>query len=351
MYNNSHLSPLRLQNTLASVDKVSLFTSEFQISPTACLDIQPRPFNLSEGQPEHEPPLFYDTEGRPVFGKKAYRNTDRINLDIQTRGGSPFLTLSFNPNKFRHYFEGTTDTAQMRAQISSVTHDLTEAGISLDFESMTLHRLDLMKQRQLSDPLSVHHSVLSTFSARRQASRAYLDTFLIGNKQHQTALYDKGVEAKVPNMENLIRCEIRALRARSVSALYGVETLSDLMRTDIEALTEAYNQHLRRNVFTNHIAPKEGIASEIRIVEYYLDTSPRNGVNLYLRNRGIEHVFRTFGSVEALTEALVNIGLSRQKAHEWKRKLSTSYSEHIAFARRAESETARLYDNLFSFAV
>ena len=351
MYNNSHLSPLRLQTSLASVDKVSVFTSDFRVSPRASLDVQPRPFSLSQEEPEHDNPLFIDTEGRPVFGKKAYQNTDRFNLDIQTRAGSPYLTLSFNPNKFAHYYEGTTDTAQMRAQISSVRHDIDQAGVHLDFDSLRLHRLDLMKQRQLSDPLSVHHSVLSTFSAKRQLSRAYLDTFLIGNKQHQTAIYDKAIESKVPNKPNLVRCEIRALRSRSVSGLFGVDTLSDLMQSDTETLTEAYNQHLRRNVFTNHTAPNETLASETRILEYYLETSPRNGVNLYLRNRGIEHVFRTFGSVEALFASLVNIGLSRQKAHEWRRKLSQSYSEHIAFAKRAESETARLYDNLFAFAM
>ena len=73
MYNNSHLSPLRLQTSLASVDKVSVFTSDFRVSPRASLDVQPRPFSLRQEEPEHENPLFIDTEGRPVFGKRHTR--------------------------------------------------------------------------------------------------------------------------------------------------------------------------------------------------------------------------------------------------------------------------------------
>jgi hypothetical protein len=239
----------------------------------------------------------------------------------------------------------------MRAQISSVGHDLLENGIVLDFGGLKVKRLDLKKDRQLTDPLSAHRPVLSSLSAKRQTTRAYLDTFLIGNQQHQTTFYDKGVEAKIPNLPNLIRCEVRALRARTVQRIYGIQTVSDLLTTDLETLTEGYNQHLKGSIFTHHQNPSENIASEIKKLEYYLDTYERSGVNHYLRNAGIEQVIRKFGSVEALVDTLQSLGLSRQKAHDWKRKLSVTYSEAIAFAKRSESDTARLYDNLYSFAI
>jgi hypothetical protein len=239
----------------------------------------------------------------------------------------------------------------MRHQISSVGHELSENGIVLDFEGLKVKRLDLMKQRQLDEPLSSHRAVLSSLSAKRQTTRAYLDTFLIGNQQHQTTFYDKGVEAKVPNLPNLIRCEVRALRSRTVQRIYGIQTVSDLLTTDLETLTEGYNQHLKGSIFTHHQNPSENLASEIQKLEYYLQTYERSGVNHYLRNAGIEQVIRKFGSVEALVDTLQSLGLSRQKAHDWKRKLSVTHSEAIAFAKRSESETARLYDNLYSFAV
>jgi hypothetical protein len=351
MYNNSHSEPLRFQNTLGSIDKVSLWTSNFQVKPEATLTIQPRAFSLSDGPSETENPLFVDTDGRPIYGQKAFANSDRYNLTVERLEGSEFLSISFNPNKFAHYYQGTTDTDQMRHQISSVGHDLLENGIVLDFEGLKVKRLDLMKQRQLDEPLSSHRAVLSSLSAKRQTTRAYLDTFLIGNQQHQTTFYDKGVEAKVPNLPNLIRCEVRALRSRTVQRIYGIQTVSDLLTTDLETLTEGYNQHLKGSIFTHHQNPSENLASEIQKLEYYLQTYERSGVNHYLRNAGIEQVIRKFGSVEALVDTLQSLGLSRQKAHDWKRKLSVTYSEAIAFAKRSESETARLYDNLYSFAV
>lgn len=351
MYNNSHSEPLRFQNTLGSIDKVSLWTSNFQVKPEATLTIQPRAFSLSNGPSETENPLFVDTDGRPIYGQKAFANSDRYNLTVERLEGSEFLSLSFNPNKFSHYYQGTTDTDQMRAQISSVGHELSENGIVLDFEGLKVKRLDLMKQRQLAEPLSSHRAVLSSLSAKRQTTRAYLDTFLIGNQQHQTTFYDKGVEAKIPNLPNLIRCEVRALRARTVQRIYGIQTVSDLLKTDLETLTEGYNRHLKGVIFSTHANPSENLASEIQKLEYYLQTYERSGVNHYLRNAGIEQVMRRFGSLETLADTLKNLGLSPQKANGWKRKLSITYSEAIAFAKRSESETARLYDNLYSFAV
>jgi hypothetical protein len=351
MYNNSHSEPLRLQTSLASVDKVSLWTSSFDIRPTAKLTIQPHKFSLSEGETEGANPLFIDTDGRPVFGEKAFTNNEKYNLTIERLNGSEFLVLSFNPNKFAHYYLGTNDTGQMRGQIASVNDALLENGVHLDFEGMKLKRLDLMKNRIFDDPLSAHRNVLQTLSAKRQTTRSYLDTFLIGNLQHQTTFYDKGVEAKVPNLDNLIRCEVRALRARSVQRIFGLQTVSDLLETDLETLTGRYNDHLKGSIFHHHTKPKENLAPEIQKLEYYLNTYSRSGVNLYLRNCGIEQVMSKFGSVEALTDTLQSLGLSRQKANQWKGKLSTSYSEAIAFAKRAESETARYYDNLYSFAI
>lgn len=351
MYNNSHLERKELQNVLGSVDKVSLWTSNFQVKPEAILTIQPRAFSLSDGPSETENPLFIDTDGRPVFGQKAFANSGRYNLTVERLEGSEFLSLSFNPNKFDHYYKPTTSTSKMRAQISSVADELSENGIVLDFEGMKVKRFDLMKQRQLEDPLSSHRAVLSSLSAKRQTTRAYLDTFLIGNQQHQTTFYDKGVEAKIPNLPNLIRCEVRALRARTVSRIYGIQTVSDLMKTDLETLTEGYNQHLKASIFTYHTAPNENLAPEIQKIEYYLQTYSQSGVSQYLRNAGIEQVMNKFGSVEALADTLQSLGLSRQKANDWKRKLSITYSEAIAFSKRSESETARLYDNLYSFAI
>jgi hypothetical protein len=159
------------------------------------------------------------------------------------------------------------------------------------------------------------------------------------------------VEAKIPNLPNLIRCEVRALRARTVQRIYGIQTVSDLLTTDLETLTEGYNQHLKGSIFTHHQNPSENLASEIQKLEYYLNTSERSGVIKHLTNLGIVNVIRIFGSVEAYVDTLKSLGLSRQNANEWKRKLSIAYSEAIAFAKRSESETARLYDNLYSFAV
>jgi hypothetical protein len=354
MYNNRHLSPLRLQTTNhASVDKVHIWTDNFAVSPHSDLDIQPHNLNLSElssGQ-EYRAPLFTLTDGTEIQAHKAYKNTDSFNLTIQRQSGSSYLTISFNPNKLNHYYEPLTDRTLREAQILAVRDSIYSLGIDFDFEGSKLPRVDLMKQRQFPDELINYHQVLQSISAKRQSGRAFNDTYIIGNQSHQTVIYDKSVEAKIPDKSNLIRCEIKALKGRSVQNLFNLRSVSDLIQADEDYLTEVYNQHLRDRVFVTYSPSIQQISTELKTLEYFMEKDSRNGVNNYLKHKSILEVVSIFGSIEAFTKHLHEMGLSRQVAHRWKSKLISMTRESIALKDRANSEMAQLYDNIYSFAV
>jgi hypothetical protein len=354
MYNNRHLSPLRLQTTNhASVDKVHIWTDKFTVSPYSDLDIQPHIQNLSEpsGKQKTEP-LFTLTDSTDIMAHKAYKNTDSYNLSIQRQSGNrPYLTISFNPNKLHHYYEPLTDKALREAQILAVRDSIYSLGIDFDYEGSKLTRVDLMKQKQFPDELSNYHQVLQSISAKRQSARAFNDTYIIGNQSHQTVIYDKSIEAKIPNKPNLIRCEIKALKGRSVQNLFKLHSVSDLIKSDEDYLTDIYNYHLRDKVFVTYSPSTHQISTELKTLEYFIEKDSRNGVNSYLKHKSILEVVSIFGSIDSFVKHIHEMGLSRQVAYRWKSKLIVCLQESIAIKDRAESRMAELYDNIYSFAV
>jgi hypothetical protein len=355
MYNNRHLSPLGLQpNNLASVDKVQLWTDNFLIDPKSDIDIQPHILNLSDsqlGQKEYQSPLLTLSDGTDIHASKAYKNTDSFNLSIQRKSGRAYLTVSFNPNKLSHYYKPLTDYTLRNTHICSVRDSIHSMGIDFDFEGSKLTRLDLAKDKQFPKALSNYHPILQSVSAKRQSGRAYFDTYTIGNQSHQTVIYDKSLESKIPNMSNLIRCEVRALKGRSVSNFMGMKSVSDLMESDSDTLTSIYNKHLRDRVFVTYSPDKHEIETELKLLQYFMEKSSQNWVSNYLQHSGVFLIIEKFGSIESFVTHLQDLGLSRQKSHRWKHKLIIKIRESLSIQNRAKSEIASLYDHIYSFAV
>jgi hypothetical protein len=353
MYNNSHSSTKGLQSVQASCDKLVLWTSNFEIEPKAKLTLNLHSVDLSTDEPKERFPLYHDTDGRPIYGQKAFSNNDFYQLDIETVNGSPLLNLQFNPNKVGqsgHYYQPTTDTAQRNAQIRLVNDAMQKDGIHFDFENARVKRGDFAKDRFLPDPLSAHGVVFQSLSAKRGMNRKYLDTYYLGNKQWQNATYDKGLQLNIPGVVNLTRNEMKALRGRTCQSIYGITTLADVLKTDVETFTERYNEALIDKIFHNRSASGHTNTSEIVKLSYYIDKHGQSGFGRYLQNTGIPQAINSFGSLEAMLDVIGQFH-SRQTVHKWRKKLIDNYAEHIHFCERAESETARLYDNLYSFAI
>jgi hypothetical protein len=358
------LSWKTLQMVPASVDKVVFSTTDFDVVGGGMFRLHPKAYRISDGPPEEQFPLFVNTDGEPFYGKMAeYNENPRFGVAIKTDRvgpsiGLPRLHVSFNPNKFAHPFEGTTDTAQMRAQISSVEADLLEMGIRLDYGDASICRFDLMRQADFEFPYSDHVPILKTFTGRRVKSGTNDTSYTLENTQRETQWYDKGIEQNLENRPNLMRCEARALKSESVERLFGIRTISDLLKTDIETLNGRYKHHLETNVFPRHVDAKPIADSPTqiefadRMLEYFMATHGNSGVSHWIRTSDAISIVETYGSISAWADRLHTVhGLSRQNAHAWKRKMETAYAHHRAFMDRIASKSARLYDNLYSFAI
>jgi hypothetical protein len=364
MYRITGLSWKTLQMPPASIDKVEFTTANFEVVGGGNFTVHPKPYRIADGPPTEQFPLFVNTYGEPFYGKMAtYNEHPRVGVAIKPdrygqNVGLPRLHVSFNPNKFAHPFEGTTDTDQMRAQILLVEADLSEMGIRLDLADMGLSRIDLMRQADMEFPYSDHVPILKTFTGRRVKDKTNDTSYTLENTQRETQWYDKGIEQNLENRPSLIRCEIRGLTGESVERQFGIKTIGDLLKTDIETLNEAYKGHLLQNVFPRHVDAKPTFDAPTqmefadRMMEYFMATHGNSGVTHWIRTSDAISIVEIYGSISAWADRLHTVhGLSRQNAHAWKRKMETAHAHHRAFLKRIESKSARLYDNLYSFAI
>ena len=344
MYNNSHLETLSVSTS--SIDKIILSTKDFEIDHRSPISIQPHLFSLGGDTCAKETPLFKSTNGHIVYGKKAFLNEVNFNVSIKNDGGATYANVSFNPNKIHHAylpcsFEQALDSLEL------IDSQLKDNGIILDLDTSNILRLDLMKQKYLSDSLYSHHMLLSTLRAKRQHSRTYVDTYVIGNTQHETVFYDKSTESNLPE-PNLIRCEIRAKRPKPVSKIFGLETIKDLKSSNVTHLTQRYNQHLYANVFVG-ATNETRYQTEKEILKRTIEKYGQNGIQKYFMTIGIEQALSAFGSLDNIKKELKEL-VCKETVNRWRNRISNMYRERASMMEFSISDNSRLLENIYSFA-
>ena len=340
---SNNRTSLRAVQHEASVDTIKLSSSEFDVSSSSDIQILPHLVNLN-GETEERTALFQDSAGREHYGQKAFINEDNYNVTIK----NGYLFIQLNANKLSHPYELQTDREKREAEIRSVTNAIKESGIECDFDEMNVSRLDLCKQKQMEHSLMTYHSVFSALSAKRQISRVHGDTFLFMNKSRGTQFYDKSIEAEIPNMKNLIRGELQLKNGKTVQRHTPIKTLSHLLQTDTEEITDIYNRQLRDTLFSGTTEPD--VASEIEILRSLQRAYPRYFVDRYLQLVGIPELIRKYKSVDAFCDVLENFGLDRTTIYRRKKKLSQHFKEYTLLREQAEEQSKRLFAHIYSFA-
>lgn len=324
-YNNRHLNTSRIQKAnFATLDKLEFHTSEFLVNDNSSIVIQDKPHTLSESidADKYDQPLFITSSGRPIRGYKAYINTDRFNLTIQSFQGTSTVRVSMNPNKLYHDYKPTPNEPEMIRQILSIKDDIDREGVLIPFFDCNVSRVDLMKQRTFTKPLSLHHPIFASMSAKRQFKRTFNETFMIGNRSHQTIFYDKSIESKIPNQSNLIRCEVRTLNGKTTQRNFGMRTVKDVMSYDLPTLTNLYNTHLRDRVFNTSYENIGNMMQGIELIKHLASQTSRP-LEMFVDIKGVEGIITTFGNIDTFIDAMVHENIiSRDGGNKQRRKLN-----------------------------
>ena len=119
--------------------------------------------------------LWTDTRGREQRGKKAYRNTDNINITISPKpSGDVIASGHFSVPKVHNgenYYSVGRDGTQ--AVIKNFGDLLEDTGIKTNIDRAHFSRIDTFKNVITDEPFMTYSPLFSSLKASRKNTRSY----------------------------------------------------------------------------------------------------------------------------------------------------------------------------------
>jgi hypothetical protein len=216
-------------NNNFGVDKVGLYLPYdlMEIKSSSSVEIQgTKALNDSSEMPL----LFVTDNGQAVHGNKGILNTDKFNFTVSGSGG----LLTFNPSKPYHPYELCGSSDELTQRVELVTSELENFGISGDWKSAKLTRLDFAKNVQLDTPLSNYTQSLNLVNfARSRRQAQYPDGYMTGNNSRGLIIYNKSLESSLED-KGITRGELQLKNSEATKSIAGSYTDKDLISNGLE---------------------------------------------------------------------------------------------------------------------
>ncbi len=222
------------------IDKVHLTIYEYKFLPVekSKFKIVPSCIN-SSGEIINDILLWYDSNNQPVYGKKAYYNSDTINLDYIPKKAC-FL-IKFNPGKVinNNNYE-TVNIDDLKKALKKVESEIKEnLGLIIKLEEAKISRLDIQVTLELKESIAPVFDALNKINviAKLKKTYSYKESLCWKNTYKELCVYDKSEQCGYNNLSNdykkAIRFEYRLTRSDAVKRDLGVKTISELTQSKI----------------------------------------------------------------------------------------------------------------------
>ena len=303
---------------LAGIDKLQLFTNDFQVkdSRNTGMQLQEYPIDLSTGERQNES-LYRDSLGNTINGRKCYDNNHPdYSIDINQHG----LSITFNPSKMSHEYELLTDTKQLIENCKNVVADVQKGrGILFDENTIRLTRNDVTKDIQSNLPTSEYAPLFASLKGKRHKSQTqYPSGYLTGNKSNALICYDRWERLKglnknfqQPTEGNRLRAEIQYRKKSNIVSNFGFNSLPMLYEAGIEGCTEVYNKSIKENIFrVKELEPENAVPFGYETMLAYAQTlkdEGRKGIVNHLKNLAGSPL-----SISTIENILYGIGCDRR---------------------------------------
>jgi hypothetical protein len=282
----------------AGIDKIVLTTREYRVTDTKPLNIQPVMKFAGQLHSSDAENLLFHSQGEPVFGSKAFVNTDRFQANINCRG----LNITFNPSKLLHEYELLTEHDKLQEVCRSLEKELSEHCIMLNPFESKISRLDIAKQ-ELMPRLVSHYAPAfdqMTFKGVRSTNVNHgAETFSVRNKTVEVSFYDKQKEMNPSGMpSNFLRAELRLRKSDGVSRYAGLSSLGQLIEMKQEGWEYVYSQYMSKKIFTQNIEQLSfDYAGLDTLVRYLVENNPqkRGHIASAIQTIGVNQIFDNIG--------------------------------------------------------
>ena len=288
------------------IDTLNLMLDDFEVDSVTQLCVEPHSYQADTGVTSQARPLWVKANGHSVYGKKAQHIGEHFVATIKAQKQSTvadcYVQLSLP--KFcsgNNLFPVTL--SQSQKAMRRLESELNRIGIRADLKTAKLSRLDLFRNIQTDEPFSSYRGLFCTLKAQRQQRREWDTTFLWGNTQQQTQIYDKRVEMQRNGRDvsrcppNTMRCEYRMMNGQKIRQVLRGRTVEHLW-SEYENLPAIYNNAIRQTLFKEPLPHHEVLTgSQLeRELRSFQSTCGRNWLPLYLQAQGAKTVFEQCGS-------------------------------------------------------
>jgi len=283
---------------------------------------------------EHEELGLYPVE-RQYFSD-AKLGTGNATMVLNNETCEPRLSLLFNPTTCFHDFALTTDIKKVREVMQDVIY---KAGVDADILEGECKRIDVTKDRILSEKADNYVSPLASFlSFRRQSThQEYENGCTLGNQSKQLGFYNRYAKLEKDGLlnnaifhENTARLEYRLLSKgkRTWTNTYNLHTFNDLVNASTDQFNDIFVDGLKNVGLKDKLNGEELDINAIRpmslisTMQQYETAFGRNWFQTYLKHQGIVSLVEQY-SLDTLVIALSEVGGGKQSKVERSRIKAT----------------------------
>lgn len=339
------------------IDKLKVYTDDFQIDKLKATNLILRPASYSIGAGEQEQEkhcLFNDNSGKLYFGLSAYLNTELYNLDITTKG----LFVQFNPSKIYHDINFyPVSSNQVKIVCNEIAGDLKDNGIQLNFDNMKVSRLDLAKNINVDYGFTEYSDLLRCLSGKRMNARDYGTSYLFYNKSREISFYDKIEEMKTHNVDfskydiplgNVMRAELRFKQNSVVKRDVGLEKVNNLYDVEYyDYLKNKYKKIISDVVFKNNNLDEQLRFDFVCEMDRLKSFVGNGGIPRYRKMLGLNELIKVWSPLDKFKKAVRECGYTRQHANRVIKEIQDDIKDYKKHNKKYEDHTiGLLYDEL-----
>lgn len=345
------------------VDKVTVTVPQhsFEVVSSPKLTLKQAKVDLSNGEEKDKYLLWTDKNGHEITGASAFRATDLAIIDIDSRG----LRVQFNPAVVCHKnnFWQIKNSEELNHSFKVVNDIVKDTGISCDFNQAVIYRLDLAKDKEMSERFDSYKRLFCVLNAKRAKPKDLVESYYFGNGSKQVVFYDKVhdmIDKKVDISgfgiadKNIMRCEMKLLKKESVAKHSGMVTIEEISKKDsFDMLDGIYKRMISDFVFRQKEDFQQlrfNFENQVELLKFYKSKYMRTGLDKYMAFKGLENILVELGSIENFKQALIEAGYDR--TYVWRR--SIKISQEIAAVidindKYKEKRTIQsLYDEIYT---
>ena len=249
-YNNRDFRTTIVRPEHFGIDKLVLTTKDFRVTDATHLNITGLTKKAGKSElPDSEMKAIFQVGTNPIYGSKAYINTEQFNLNINPTG----LQIICNPSKMVHPYHLVQDENAIEKQVLSIEKECRKIGVSFDSMNMALSRVDIAKQNDLPRMFAHYDAALVSLrmkGAPKSKAVYNYQSYSMGNKQNEVIFYDKFKELKNQNSA-FCRAEYKLKTTSSVRKHLTAYCFKDLLANTLESWLSAYDSFFEKMIFRN----------------------------------------------------------------------------------------------------